>query len=94
MIRAEVPDRANAAGGADAPAAHRAAGRIEGTATSRWFGFKDDVVIRIRPGAKGGSLIDMRSKSRVGKSDIGANAARLRELRELILDELGEGKGA
>lgn len=52
------------------------AGRIEATATTRWFGFKDDVVIRIRP-AGGGSVIDMRSVSRLGGSDVGANASRI-----------------
>lgn len=52
-------------------------GRIEATATTFWFGFKDDVVIRIT--AQGaGSHLDMRSKSRVGRSDVGANAARIR----------------
>jgi uncharacterized protein (DUF1499 family) len=52
-------------------------GRIEATATTFWFGFKDDVVIRIEP--KGaGSRLDIRSKSRVGRSDVGANAARIR----------------
>jgi uncharacterized protein (DUF1499 family) len=52
-------------------------GRIEATATTFWFGFKDDVVIRITP-AGAGSRLDIRSKSRVGRSDIGANAARIR----------------
>ena len=53
-------------------------GRIEATATTFWFGFKDDVVIRISPTATG-SRVDMRSVSRVGKSDVGANAARIRK---------------
>lgn len=53
-------------------------GRIEATDTTRWFGFKDDVVIRIRPEGTG-SRIDVRSASRVGKSDVGANAARIRD---------------
>lgn len=52
-------------------------GRIEATATTLWFGFKDDVVIRIR-GDNDGSVIDVRSKSRIGLSDVGANAARIR----------------
>ncbi|MBT8086874.1 MAG: DUF1499 domain-containing protein [Gammaproteobacteria bacterium] len=52
-------------------------GRIEATATTAWFGFKDDVVIRIQP-TESGSRLDMRSKSRVGRSDVGANAARIR----------------
>jgi uncharacterized protein (DUF1499 family) len=51
--------------------------RIEAVATTRWFGFRDDVAIRIR--AEGdGSRIDLRSVSRVGESDVGANAARIR----------------
>ena len=52
-------------------------GRIEATATTPWFGFKDDVVVRVRPDASG-SVVDVRSLSRVGKSDLGANAKRIR----------------
>lgn len=52
---------------------------IEATDTTSWFGFKADVVIRIRELKAGGSLIDVRSISRVGGSDIGANAARSRK---------------
>lgn len=60
------------------------AGRIEATSTSRLFRFVDDVVIRVRPlttvpGATG-SIVDIRSKSRDGKGDLGANAARIRKL--------------
>jgi uncharacterized protein (DUF1499 family) len=54
------------------------AGRIEALATTRWFGFKDDIAIRIAA-AGGGSRIDMRSKSRVGRSDLGANAKRIQD---------------
>jgi uncharacterized protein (DUF1499 family) len=54
-----------------------ASGRIEATDTTMWFGFKDDVVVRIRPEADG-SRIDVRSVSRVGLSDLGANARRIR----------------
>jgi uncharacterized protein (DUF1499 family) len=53
-------------------------GRIEATATTAWFGFQDDIVIRIQPEAQG-SRIDVRSVSRVGRSDVGANARRIRE---------------
>jgi uncharacterized protein (DUF1499 family) len=53
------------------------AGRIEATATTPWFGFKDDVVVLVRPEGSG-SRIDVRSVSRVGKSDLGANAKRIR----------------
>lgn len=58
-------------------AAEPAMGRIEATDTTFWFGFKDDVVVRIAP-AQTGSRIDVRSVSRAGKSDVGANAARIR----------------
>jgi uncharacterized protein (DUF1499 family) len=55
-----------------------AEGRIEATAVTAWFGFKDDIVIRVAESARG-SRIDVRSKSRVGRSDVGKNAARIRE---------------
>ena len=51
-------------------------GRIEATATTFWFGFKDDVVVRVTP-TDDGSRIDVRSESRVGRSDVGANAERI-----------------
>ena len=54
------------------------AGRIEAVVTTRWFGFKDDVVIRITPTATG-SRVDMRSKSRFGRSDLGTNAHRIQD---------------
>ena len=63
-------------------------GRIEATATTRWFGFKDDVVIRIQDMDMDGTRVDVRSKSRVGRSDVGANAARIRAFREALTDEL------
>lgn len=53
-------------------------GKIEATDTTFWFGFKDDVVIRITAGEGGGAVLDIRSVSRVGQSDIGKNAARIR----------------
>ena len=56
-----------------------AAHRIEATDTTRWFGFKDDVAIRIAAIPNGGSRVDVRSVSRVGRSDIGTNARRIRE---------------
>jgi uncharacterized protein (DUF1499 family) len=55
------------------------AGRIEATDTTLWFGFKDDIVIRVLPNPDGGSRVDVRSMSRVGGSDVGANAKRVRE---------------
>lgn len=57
-------------------AAQPDAGRIEATARTWWFGFRDDVVIRLK--AQGNrTRIDMRSVSRVGRSDLGANARRI-----------------
>jgi len=56
------------------------AGIVEATATTLFFRFKDDVVVRVRPdpARPGGSVVDMRSISRVGGSDVGVNAARIR----------------
>lgn len=62
-----------------------ATGMVEGVAESRWFGFKDDVVARI-----GQNEINFRSVSRVGRSDLGANAARIKELRELVAGQIGQ----
>ena len=53
-----------------------AAGRIEASDRSRWFGFIDDIVIRVSPSGEG-SRIDVRSASRVGGGDFGVNAARI-----------------
>ena len=53
------------------------------------FGFMDDIVIRITP-AGSGSRVDVRSESRVGRSDLGANAGRIREfLRQLAARRSG-----
>lgn len=78
---AEAFDRALAAArgmGWEIVAADAATGRVEATATTTWFGFEDDVVVRIAP-ADGGSRVDVRSVSRVGRSDVGTNANRIRE---------------
>lgn len=63
--------------GWDIVASDAAQGRIEATDTTLWFGFKDDVVIRVRADGDG-SRVDVRSVSRVGQSDIGTNARRIR----------------
>jgi uncharacterized protein (DUF1499 family) len=81
---AAAPDRVFAAVEAAARAlgweivgAVPAEGRLEATATTAWFGFKDDVVVRVR--AEGaGSRVDVRSLSRIGVGDLGTNAARVR----------------
>ena len=67
--------------------ADEGAGRIEATATTLWFGFKDDVVVRVRPDGAG-SRVDVRSMSRVGKSDVGANARRIQQ----FLSKLPQGR--
>jgi uncharacterized protein (DUF1499 family) len=54
------------------------AGRIEASEKSRWYGFTDDVAIRVTP-AGSGSRVDLRSSSRVGTGDFGVNAARVRK---------------
>ncbi|SHE45747.1 Protein of unknown function [Modicisalibacter ilicicola DSM 19980] len=51
---------------------------LEATATTPWFGFKDDVAIRLSD-AEDGIRVDMCSASRVGRSDVGTNAERIRE---------------
>ncbi|HEX8443112.1 MAG TPA: DUF1499 domain-containing protein [Allosphingosinicella sp.] len=58
-----------------------ARGTLEATDTTLFFRFKDDVVIRARPDPerKGRTLVDMRSISRIGGSDVGTNARRIRE---------------
>ncbi len=58
---------------------------IEATYTSFWFGFVDDFIVRIRP-SDGKTRIDVRSKSRVGVSDLGANARRVQD----FLSRFGE----
>ena len=58
-------------------------GRIEAMATTFWFGFTDDVVVRVAAHEKG-SRLDVRSVSRVGRSDIGVNARRIREFLALL----------
>ena len=59
-------------------------GRIEATATTPWVGFKDDVVIRIRTDGPE-TLVDVRSKSRVGRGDMGVNAKRIRAFRDRLV---------
>lgn len=54
---------------------------FEATATTRWFGFKDDVVIRLTD-TSDGVRVDMRSASRLGKSDLGTNAERIQTFLE------------
>jgi Protein of unknown function (DUF1499) len=55
-------------------------GTIEAVARTPILGFRDDVVVRIRPTSDGGARIDVRSASRYGRHDLGTNAARVRNL--------------
>ncbi len=63
-------------------------GRIEATATTFWFGFKDDVVVRIRSDEEA-ARVDVRSASRVGRSDIGTNARRIRLFLHVLQVQAG-----
>jgi uncharacterized protein (DUF1499 family) len=67
-------------------AADDAGRRIEATDRTFWFGFKDDVAIRVSAIPDGSSRVDIRSVSRVGRSDVGTNAARIRA----FLTDLGK----
>ena len=62
-------------------------GLIEATAVTKLIGFKDDVAIRITE-KDGGSAVDLRSVSRVGVSDLGANAKRIRALLDALKTRL------
>ncbi len=83
---AEVVDRALAVAqeaGWEIVTADKSTGRIEATDTTRWFGFKDDVVVRIMAWGSG-TRVDVRSVSRVGRSDVGTNARRIQRYLEAL----------
>jgi len=67
--------------------ADRAAGRIEAVERSTWWGYSDDVVIRLTA-TPTGTRVDMRSKSRVGESDLGANARRIAAYLDRVATEM------
>lgn len=67
-------------------------GRLEATDTSLLFGFKDDIVIRITPHARG-SQLDIRSMSRVGRSDVGVNAQRIRRFLKRLKAAIARNEG-
>ncbi|MDQ3388789.1 MAG: DUF1499 domain-containing protein [Gemmatimonadota bacterium] len=64
-------------------ASEREEGRIEATDRTEWFGFEDDVVIRVTSDS-GLARVDARSKSRIGGSDVGANARRIRDFMSAL----------
>jgi uncharacterized protein (DUF1499 family) len=70
--------------GWDVVATDPAAGTLLARDTSKLFRFVDDVVVRVRPGEGGGSLVDVRSKSRDGRGDMGVNARRIRAFAEKL----------
>lgn len=59
-------------------------GLVQSTFTTAVFRFRDDVVVRVRDHGNG-SLIDLRSKSRGGKGDLGVNAKRIRAIRTCLV---------
>lgn len=63
--------------------------RIEATATTLFYGFSDDVVVRMAASPEG-TRVDVRSKSRVGRSDLGQNAKRIRTFLAKLKTEIGE----
>lgn len=63
--------------------------RLEATATTRWFGFKDDVAVRLTE-TDNSVRVDVRSASRVGKSDLGTNAARIQTYLEALTARVAE----
>ncbi len=73
-------------------AADPAAGRIEATDTTVWFGFKDDVVVRV-VARDGGTRVDLRSVSRVGLGDLGTNAGRVRDFLGRLTARLAAAPG-
>jgi uncharacterized protein (DUF1499 family) len=58
-------------------------GRIDAVARSLLFRFPDDITIRLRAGV-GETRIDLRSASRVGRHDFGANARHIRDFAREI----------
>lgn len=71
--------------GWDVVAADLATGHIEAVATTPFVGFKDDVVIRIRANGPQ-TLVDVRSKSRIGRGDMGVNAKRVKAYTDKLLE--------
>lgn len=67
-------------------------GRIEAVASTLLMGFKDDVVVRVTPD-QGGSRVDIRSASRYGAHDFGANAQRARAFLFAVREALAPTAG-
>ncbi|WP_444930438.1 DUF1499 domain-containing protein [Microbulbifer sp. SSSA002] len=73
-------------------------GHLEAVAKTPLLGFSDDIVVRVSAERGGGSRVDVRSSSRVGVSDLGANGKRIRRFLEALhreargLEEIGTGR--
>ncbi len=80
-------DRVAMAMGWDVVARAPAEGRIEAVDSTKWVGFHDDIVVRIKADGPTGSRVDIRSKSRDGRSDLGVNAQRIRAFTEKLKAE-------
>jgi uncharacterized protein (DUF1499 family) len=74
-------------------AAVPAEGRLEATDRTRWFGFRDDVVVRVTADGTG-SRVDVRSVSRVGRSDLGTNARRIHRFLDTLQNSMARDAGA
>lgn len=71
------------------------AGHLEAVDRTLLLGFTDDIVVRVRPDSDRSSRVDVRSSSRVGLSDLGANGKRIREfLEELHLHAISAANNA
>lgn len=62
-------------------------GRIEAVVTSSLYGFKDELVVRVAP-SNGGTIVDVRSRSRIGKIDRGTNAKRIRNYLKIFKNSI------
>ncbi len=76
QVYVQALEAASAMPGWEVVAEDPASGTLAAVATSRLFGFQDDVTIRVRANGAG-SRVDLRSRSRFGRSDLGANAERI-----------------
>ena len=57
---------------------------IQAVVTTKVWGFKDDVTVQIQPAQPSGALLWIRSASRVGKGDLGANSRHVMDLVEAV----------
>lgn len=64
-------------------------GRLEAVDKSFWFGFRDDVVVRVRAVGADASVLDIRSASRIGRSDLGKNAQRIEDFLQRVTQRVG-----